>query len=334
MRRLRLVLTCVGLLALTLPGAALASNGGIAPPAPESPNAGGIRDVYWLILAITAAIFVLVEVALILFIVRYRSRGRPRAVEGPQVRGHTNLEIAWTIVPILILAAITAFVFYKLPRIQNVPTASAGTGDLNVKIEAHQFYWEFIYPNGVVAVNRMRVPAGEPVRLTVVSADVAHSWWIPSLGGKIDAIPGRTNHTWFRAERRGSFPGQCAEFCGIQHAVMRATVEVLAPDAFRRWYSSTLRAQTQGTSNLGEETFKGVCAVCHGAQAQGFIGRKLAGNPILSDRAALTTVLRNGRRQGFKVMPPVGATWGDRQLNATIAYLQKHFAPKGGGSGG
>jgi cytochrome c oxidase subunit II len=331
--RLRLALACAALPALALSGAAAAGNGGLAPPA-ESPNASAIKDVYWVILGITGAVFVLVEVALILFIVRYRSRGRSREVEGPQIRGHTNLELAWTIAPAILLAAIVAFVFYKLPRIQDVPKASAGTGSLEVKIEAHQFYWEFVYPNGVISVNRMLVPAKAPVRLTVVSADVAHSWWIPSLGGKIDAIPGRTNHTWFQADTAGTFAGQCAEFCGIQHAVMRATVEALEPAAFRTWYARAARAQTEGSSDLGEQTFEGVCAVCHGFQGQGFIGRKLDQNPILSDRAALTTVLRNGTQQGFKTMPPVGATWGDRQLNATIAYLQKRFAPAGGGGGG
>jgi cytochrome c oxidase subunit II len=333
-RRLRRALTSVAVLALALAGAAAAGNGGLAPQAPASPNAGGIRDVYWLILGITGAVFVVVELALFLFVFRYRSRGRAREVEGPQIRGHTNLELAWTVAPAVLLAAIAAFVFYKLPRIQDVPKASAGTENLDVKIEAHQFYWEFVYPNGVISVNRMRVPAGEPVRLTVVSADVAHSWWIPSLGGKLDAIPGRTNHTWFRAARAGTFVGQCAEFCGIQHAVMRATVEALEPSAFRSWYAQASRAQTEGTSDLGKQTFEGVCAVCHGLQGQGFIGRKLDQNPILSDRDALTTVLRRGRRLGFKVMPPVGATWGDRQLDATIAYLQRRFAPKGGGGGG
>ena len=101
---------CVALLALGLAGTALAGNGGLAPPSPASPNAGGIRDVYWLILAVTGGIFLLVEVTLILFVVRYRSRGRARKVEGAQIRGHTKLELAWTAGPVLILAVIVGFV--------------------------------------------------------------------------------------------------------------------------------------------------------------------------------------------------------------------------------
>ena len=330
MRPKLLAFTSVLLLALVAASAALAENGGIAPPGPQSPNAGRIADIYWVLLGITGAIFLLVEGALILFIVRYRNRGRPRDAEGPQIRGHNRLEIAWTVVPVLILAAITAFVFYKLPGIKNVPTARAGS-ELDIYVAGHQYYWQFRYPNGVIAVNRMRAPAGRVVTLDITAPDVIHSWWIPELHGKFDAVPGETNSTWFKAARPGVYKGQCGEFCGLQHATMVARVEVLPAAEFDRWLARAGREQAQGTSQLGRETYRGACANCHGFGGGGGIGPRIAGNPLLNDDEGIRTLLRQGRNE----MPPVGATWSDRQMDATVRYLRRRFAPdQPGGNGG
>ena len=325
-RRLLRVLTCFALLALVLAGAALAGDGGLTPPPSASPNEGGIRAIYWLILGVTGAIFVLVEVALVLFVVRYRSRGRPRDVEGPQVIGHTNLEIAWTAAPVLILAVIAGFVFWKVGGIRNASPASAASGTETIRIQGHQFYWEFIYPNGAISVDTLRVPYNRKVELEISSPDVAHSWWVPELGGKLDAIPGRLNHMSFRATKLGTFRGQCAEFCGIQHAAMLAYVKVLPADEYDAWVQ---RRKTQPTE-VGRETFVGSCAKCHGLSGQGDIGPPIAQSPLLADREGLTTLLRHG---GIK-MPAVGKTWGEGQLNATIDYLRTRFKAGGGGSGG
>src|SRR5919201_2744636 len=167
-RRFVRVLVCAALLALALAGAALAGNGGLAPVAPASPNEGGIRSVYWLIMGFTGFIFLLVEVALVVFIVRYRSSGRGREVEGPQVIGHTNLELAWTAGPVVILAVIAAFVFYKVGGIRNAAAASAAAR-ATVRIEGHQFYWEFVYPNGAVSVDTLRVPLNRKIQLKITS---------------------------------------------------------------------------------------------------------------------------------------------------------------------
>lgn len=321
MRRFVRVLVCVALLALAFAGAALAGNGGFAPVAPASPNEGGIRSVYWLIVGLTGFIFLLVEVALVVFIVRYRSRGRSREVEGPQVIGHTNLELAWTVGPVLILAVIAAFVFYKVGGIRNAPAATGGSE--TIRIEGHQFYWEFVYPNGAISINTLRVPLERKIELDIVSEDVAHSWWVPALGGKLDAIPGQVNRQSFRATKVGTFRGQCAEFCGIQHAAMLAYVKVLPPDEYDAW----VERRAGQPSEVGRETFQGVCATCHGLAGQGDIGPAIAQSPLLSDRAAMTLLLRNGRNK----MPAVGATWSDEQLNALLGYLKKRF---GGGGGG
>ena len=153
-------------------------------------------------------------------------------MDGAQVHGNTNLELAWTVAPVLILVAIGSFIFYKLPGIEDVPAADR----VEVTVEGHQYYWNFIYPNGVIAVDRLRAPVGQTTRLEVTAPDygVIHSWWIPALGGKFDAIPGRVNETWFSAEAPGIYRGQCAELCGGQHALMTAEVEAMPPRRVQR----------------------------------------------------------------------------------------------------
>jgi cytochrome c oxidase subunit 2 len=312
--------------ALVLTGTALAGNGGLAPVSPASPNAKNIRDIYWLILGITGGIFVLVIGTLLVFVVKYRSKGRSREIEGPQVRGHTNLELAWTAGPVILLAIIAGFVFWKVSDIgatSSLPTSEHQAKD-EIVIEGHQYYWDFTYPNGAISVDTLRVPYNRTVKLTIRSADVDHSWWIPALGGKLDAIPGKTNHLTFRATKLGTFPGQCAEFCGLLHAAMLAHAEVLPPDEYDSWVSARANAKLA----LGKETFVGVCAKCHGLAAQGGVGPNISQNPLLGDRNGISNVIRHGTGK----MPAVGNDWTQEQLDATIAYLQRRF--KQGASGG
>jgi cytochrome c oxidase subunit II len=169
----------------------------------------------------------------------------------------------------------------------------------------------------------LRAPVGQTTRLKVSAPDfeVIHSWWIPALGGKFDAIPGVTNETWFNAQAPGIYRGQCAEFCGIQHAVMRAEVEAMPPRAFDAWLAREARQQEAGTSRLGEETYRGACAKCHGPAGEGEIGPRLSGNRLLGDAAAVEQVVRNGRG----ALPPVGKDWTERQMSALIRYLGKEL---------
>jgi cytochrome c oxidase subunit II len=329
--RLLAILSLLAVIALVLAGGAAATDGGFSPVSPNSSNASGIADSYWLIFGLTSGIFLLVEVALIVFVLRFRSRGRPRDVEGPQIRGNVKLELAWTALPVVILAVIAVFVLYKLPGIKNVPSAQAGSTQLTIGVEGRQFYWQFRYPNGVIAIDRMRVPVGRVVRLDVSSPvyDVIHSWWIPALGGKIDAIPGHPNHTWFKAERTGSYQGQCAEFCGIQHAAMRAWVDVVPAAEFDRWYADQASSQSAGTSDLGAQEFNGACAKCHGPQGLGGIGPNITSSSVIKDRGTLATLLQDGKGK----MPAVGKDWTDLQVSALFAYLGKKLgkaAPSGG----
>jgi cytochrome c oxidase subunit II len=321
----RHIVAVVSALVVLLAGAsaAVAGNGGFAPVPPESPNADGISRSWWFVTAFVVAIFLLVEVLLVLFVVRYRRRGRPRDADGAQIHGANRLELAWTIGPVVVLFAIAAFVFAKLPGIQDVPAATGGEENLVIEVTGTQFTWSYRYPNGVVAIDRMRAPEGRTVELKVTAPDwdVVHSWWIPALGGKIDAIPGRVNTTWFEAKRAGVFLGQCAELCGIYHAKMLASVEVLPAEEFDAWLSERETQQAAGTSPLGEELWEGTCAKCHGLDGEGGYGPRIAGSELLQDPEAIEKLLRDGRGN----MPPVGRDWDDDEMKALTDYVEQNL---------
>jgi cytochrome c oxidase subunit 2 len=304
---------------------ALAGNGGFAPVTPESPNAHDIRSSYIFISIFVGAIFVLVEALLIVFVFRYRRRRRARFEEGAPVHGATKLELMWTAFPVIVLFLIAAFIFIELPGITDVPSAGA-RGQLEIRVVGRQFYWQFEYPNGVVAIDTMRAPAGVPVRLEVTApaTDVIHSWWIPALAGKIDAIPGRVNETWFQADQPGTYKGQCAELCGLEHANMLASVEVLPEADFDSWLAQQRTQQTAGTSDLGQHEWAGVCAKCHGLAGEGGIGPQIASSAVLADPAAVRNLIENGRG----AMPAVGAGWTSEQVGALTSYL-KESPPSG-----
>jgi cytochrome c oxidase subunit 2 len=317
------------LVALATAGVAAAGNGGFAPVAPASPNARHIESAYYLILGFTAAIFILVESLLVIFIVKYRSRGRPRTVEGAQVHGHTRLELIWTVFPVLILAIIAGFVFYELP---NITPAPAAANPIHVTVEGHQYYWQFDYTDSrdrARSIGTLHVPAGSVVDLKVVSPDVIHSWWIPALGGKIQAIPGRVNRTWFQAEP-GLYSGQCAQLCGVFHASMLAAVQAGTQQEYRHYLATW-------HETIGKQIWSGVCATCHGNLGQGGYGPPIANNSLLIQPNALAGIVHNGFVGSQGAMPPVGDTWTPAEFNALAAYVKKNIykpAPTGASSGG
>lgn len=322
------------LAALVVAAPAVAGNGGFAPVSPESDQAEGISTAFWLVTAFVLFIFVLVEGLLIAFAVRYRRRRRVAHADGPQIHGATRLETMWTAGPVLIVAIIAAFVLVELPDIRDVPAAStAGGKPLAIQVEGRQYYWQFTYPNGAIALDRLRLPVGRAVELDVTAPDwdVIHSWWIPALAGKTDAIPGTTNRLRFVPRRTGTFTGQCAELCGLQHAAMLATVEVLPQSEFDSWVDQ--RAQqvdAAAVQPFGEESYAAACAKCHGARGEGGVAASapaLAGNPIVADEQGLRAVVERGRNE----MPSVGRDWSDEQLDALQGYLREEL-PGGGES--
>jgi cytochrome c oxidase subunit 2 len=249
-------------------------------------------------------------------------------MEGPQIHGSTKLEIVWTVVPVVILAVIGTVIFYKLPGIKDIPEASAARGDTVVDIEGHQFYWLFRYPNGAVAIDKMRAPADAVVRERITAPDdgVIHSWWVPQISPKFDAIPGKVNETWFEAPE-GRYEYRCGELCGVQHAFMNGYVTVMPRDEFQRWVN-TRKEKATGVE-LGREEWEGVCQKCHRLDTE-FIGPAIGGNPLLADRKGIEPLLREGRGN----MPAVGNTWTDQQIDALVNYTKRFAGESAGGGGG
>ena len=291
---------------------------GLTPVEPASPSAEGIDDVYLFIGAFAVLIFLSVMVPLALIIGRYRERDLPREAEAPQIRGNVRLELLWTGIPVLIVIAIAGFTLYKAGGIDDPARADGGERrepDLRIAVEGRQFYWRYTYENGAVAIDRLRVPVGRYVRLDVTAPnwDVVHSYWVPALGGKVDAIPGKPNRLLWLPTRTGVFQGKCAELCGLQHTAMTFQVEVLSQEAYDSWVQE---AGGDDTGDLGESIFNGVCAKCHFAAPE--YAPNIAGNPILGDANQIRQIVTQGRGK----MPAVGKGWTDRELTALTEYLQ------------
>ena len=231
---------------------------------PAGPQARQIDDLFWLVFWIATAVFVLVMAVLIYSIVRYRYReGRDRPVK--QVHGNTRLEIVWTIIPAVILAAIAVPTLATIFDLRSEPSPEENA--LQVEVIGHQWWWEFRYPEyGFSTANEMHIPTGRPVYLSITSVDVIHSFWIPQLNGKRDAVPGRVAHLTIQADHPGVYLGQCAEFCGLAHADMRQRVFAHQEADFEAW--AVTQAQpavipTEGLAAEGWETFQTVCSACH-----------------------------------------------------------------------
>ena len=320
-RRTVLSTLATTVVALSATAVAYAGNGGFLPADPHSPNAHRITNDFIFVSIFTGLIFLLVEGVLIAFIIKYRRGKRAATAEGPQIHGSTKLEILWTVLPVVILAAIGVFVFWNLPGIADAPKAAAAD-ETTVQVQGRQFYWLFRYPNGAVSINQMVAPADEVVHEEVMGVDwdVIHSWWVPDLGGKYDAIPGRINKTWFKAPT-GDYIARCAELCGIQHAHMQGNVHVVPRDQYDSFIQD--RAAHPASVELGKEEWTGVCESCHRLDHT-YIGPALGGNPLLAQPRALATLLRNGPGN----MPPVGKGWSDAQILALTRYT-KQFAKSG-----
>jgi len=182
------------------------------------------QTFYWAL-----GVFILVEGALLYSVFRFR--GRPDDPEPSQIHGNTTIEIIWTLIPALILAAIA------VPTVKGIFETSRTPPDaMTIEVIGHQWWWEFHYPDaGVTTANEMYIPAGRTVELVINSGDVVHSFWPPRFAGKRDVFPGRETRLWWKADSTGLFPGQCAEYCGIQHARMAFYVRSVSSTDFDAW---------------------------------------------------------------------------------------------------
>jgi cytochrome c oxidase subunit II len=191
-----------------------------------------------LVLKVTGIIFVVVSTLLLYVIIKFRSKGDVRTHEPAQVYGSTQIELAWTVMPVLVVIILFLATARVIHAIQDAPQPASA---VEVTAIGHQFWWEFRYPQlGIVAANELHVPLSDPAQPTptfikLLSADTDHSFWIPQLAGKTDLIPNRTNEMWLDPREPGLYLGQCAQYCGTQHAKMLLRVYVDSPEQFRQW---------------------------------------------------------------------------------------------------
>jgi cytochrome c oxidase subunit 2 len=255
-------------------------------PTPLLPASPGARQIYNLILVVFGVItvaFVVVEGLLIYTVVRFKGKvGEPPP---PQFEGNHRFETIWTSVIALVLLAIFVISLTVLFNIGYQPASTGGnTANQNIHIQVvgHQWWWEFIYPDQkFTTANELHVPVNATVYLDIESADVIHSYWVPQLGGKMDAIPGKTNRTWFLANTIATYQGECSEYCGAEHAYMRFDVAVESAEDFQAWAQNqqAIAQPATGTAVAGEAAFfASGCPACHtisGSKAQGKIGPNL-----------------------------------------------------------
>ena len=250
---------------------------------PASTNAALIANLGTAIFAIAIGVFVVVETLLVISVVRF---SRKRDGEPKQIEGNTRFEIAWTAAPAIVLAVVFVLSVQTLTQVAYSPSSAGGTNPspnaLHVRVIGHQWWWEFQYPDlNIVTAGELHVPVNTVVNFDLESVDVIHSFWIPQLAGKTDVIPGHVNHTWFQANTVGQFHGQCAEFCGMEHALMRMEAIVQTSDQFQIWVKqqqAPMAAMT-GDAAKGQQVFLGsACIACHtidGTPAQGKVGPNL-----------------------------------------------------------
>jgi cytochrome c oxidase subunit 2 len=227
---------------------------------PASPQAGALAQLFGVTLIVCGTIFLLVVALIAWCLLRFRERAG--TAEPAQTAGNNRMEIGWTAASVLVVT----FLFVLTARAMQVadPTPLRGS---DLTVIGHQWWWEIRYPDGTVAANEIHIPTGADLLVGIGSADVIHSFWVPQLGRKIEAIPGRLNQIWIRADHPGEYSGTCSEFCGAQHAWMRILVVAQPPDEFKAWLKREavrVPPAAAGAALRGETFFRqNACLVCH-----------------------------------------------------------------------
>jgi cytochrome c oxidase subunit 2 len=316
--------------------------------APASPPAEAIRQLFALVGAITGGIFLLVEAVLIYSLIKARRRTAGDVSEPPQVYGSKPIEIAWTAAPTLVVFVLLLVVARTEWEVRPGPDQKPpeGSKPLYVTVVGRQWWWELRYTDfdgkplgGFPTANELHVPASadgtaRPVYLRLESADVCHSFWVPRLAGKTDLIPGRVNQMWFQANEPGLFLGQCAEYCGTQHAGMLLRV-VAEPEAdFLKWVENERKpAVDDPAGKAGREAFlKESCVNCHAIRGTPAVGTYAPDLTHLAGRQTLASGMVPNTRENLKawiadpqkvkngcLMPAFGLA--ERELDEVVKYL-------------
>ena len=314
---------------------------------PASPATHSIIDLMIVLVAVIALIFVIVEGVLFFCIWRFRARAARPKQEPPQVYGSHAVEIAWTAAPTLIVLFLTLIIGRTLWEVEARPPDPQPNDDaLFVTVIGHQWWWEYRYETyndrklGFITANELHIPVSEegtrrPVYLRLESADVCHSFWVPRLNGKMDLIPGRTNSLLLETRQPGLYLGQCAEYCGAQHANMLIRVIVESPDEFDGWLANQMQPAVEDPAHRqGRETFLAQsCINCHAVRGTPAVGTyapdlthlmsraTLASGEVANDLETLTAWVRDP--QSIKpdcLMPAFGLT--DQQRERIVGYLR------------
>jgi cytochrome c oxidase subunit II len=306
--------------------------------APTSTPAKSIADLSIFVLVITGIIFVVVFALLIYSVVKFRGRATDAGREPPQVYGSTQIELAWTIIPILIVVVLFLATARVIHAIQDAPEPTAA---VDVTVIGHQYWWEFRYPKlGIVTANELHIPVSDPDHptptfLQLLSADTDHSFWVPELAGKTDLIPNHPNRMWMDPERTGIFLGQCAQYCGVQHAKMLLRVSVDGPEEFARWVHAQQKPAVEDAGAMaGRQVFEhNACMNCHrveGTSADGRFGPALT---HLMSRATIAAGAAENTHDNLRLwiqnpsaikpgslMPAMQLS--DADLDAVVSYME------------
>lgn len=346
---------------LALPAVPAVAERAINLPPPASGVAHDIYDLHTLIMWIIAGIFIVVFVPMSIALVRHRkSLGHPPAT----FHDNLKLEIVWTIIPTLILVGMA----WPATRLV-VAMKDTAKEDLTIKVTGYQWKWEYEYfgegirfmsntstpkeqingtqPKGehyLLEVDRpLVVPAGKKIRLVTTASDVIHSWAIPALGIKQDAIPGFIRDTWFRAETPGTYRGQCVELCGVGHGFMPVVVNVVTPDEFAAWKEDQKTQMAAAAANatktfaldelktMGEKVYAANCLACHQANGMGVpnVFPALSGSKLTTgDKNAHIDIVLNGKPN--TAMAAFGKQLSDAELAAVITYERNSWSNRTG----
>ncbi len=306
--------------------------------APLSTPAQSVFDLSLFVLEVTGAIFLVVFSLLVYAAVKFRKKGGASEKEPTQVYGSVQLELAWTVIPVLIVVVLFLASARVIGSVQNAePPANA----IQVTVIGHQFWWEYRYPSlGVVTANELHIPVSDPTHpsptfLTLLSADTDHSFWVPRLAGKTDLIPNHPNRMWVDPHETGLYLGQCAQYCGTQHALMLLRVYVQTRDEFDRWIQQQQRTAEAGSNARdGQKIFESTaCVNCHTIRGTPAIGRfgpdlthlmsrdTIASGAVPNNSDNLRRWIQNPNviKPGSK-MPAMGL--GEVELNSVTAYME------------
>jgi cytochrome c oxidase subunit II len=312
----------------------------------QGPASRAVIELFWPITIAAIIVFIFVQGLIIYSVIKYRAR--PDGPEAQQFHGNLTVELGSTIITALVFIVVLAMTV-NTQRVLSAPLENPKDA-LTIKVIGHQWWWEFQYPDdGIVTGSDMVIPTGKPIIVEITSVDVIHSFWVPMLAGKMDAIPGRNNRMYLEADREGVYSAQCAEFCGIEHALMRFDVVALAPDAYEKWRTvhKTAPAEPSTTSTdpsivlqaRGAQLFQaGACKTCHaidGTAANGKVGPNLtyfAGRTSVAGKTLPNTVenvkawLRNPQAiKPGSLMPNLNLK--EEEVDALTAYLCRPIDP-------